>query len=80
MHRAGEAVNEGMARGEKVPLGSFLEGGPSRIIFLTPLQEGLMMLSKDGGRIAGGADIEGRSPPNATEEVAKKREREWCPH
>lgn len=44
-----ESVNEGTAQVEKVPLGSFLEGGPSRIIFLTPLQEGLMTLSKDGG-------------------------------
>lgn len=75
-----------MAQVEKVPLGSFLEGGPSRIIFLTPLQEGLMTLSKDGGleeeggRCGVGADILGRSAPNTTEEVAKKREREWCPH
>lgn len=49
-HRAEEAVNEGTAQVEKVPLGSFLEVGPSRIIFLTPLQEGLMTLSQDGGR------------------------------
>lgn len=40
-----------MAQVEKVPPGSFLEGGPSRIIFLTPLQEGLMTLSKDGGLV-----------------------------
>lgn len=46
--RAEEGVNEGTAQVEKVPLVSFLEGGPSHIIFLTPLQEGLMMLSKDG--------------------------------
>ena len=43
-----EGVNEGTARGEKVPRGPFLQGGPSCIIFLTPLQEGLMTLSKDG--------------------------------
>lgn len=49
--RAEESVNEGTAQVEKVPLGSFLEGGPSRIIFLTPLQEGLMTLSKDGGLV-----------------------------
>lgn len=81
---AGEGVNEGTAQVEKVPLGSFLEGGPSRIIFLTPLQEGLMTLSKDDGLEeeggvmgeGGGEDIQGRCTLNATEEVAKKRERE----
>lgn len=45
-----EGVNEGTARVEKVPPGSFLQGGPSHIILLTPLHEGLMMLSKDAGR------------------------------
>lgn len=57
-HRSGgrgefseESVNEGTAQVEKVPLGSFLEGGPSCIIFLTPLQEGLMTLSKDAGLV-----------------------------
>ncbi|KAK1894722.1 Tryptophan synthase alpha chain [Dissostichus eleginoides] len=50
-------------------------GGPSRIIFLTPLQEGLMTLSKDGvacgGGGVGGFDIPGRSPKRP-EELAKK--------
>lgn len=50
-HRAEESVNEGTAQVEKVPPGSFLEGGPSCIIFLTPLQEGLMTLSKDAGLV-----------------------------
>lgn len=60
---------------KKVPQGSFLEGGPSRIIFLTPLQEGLMTPSKDGvacgGGGVGGFDIPGRSPKRP-EELAKK--------
>lgn len=48
---AEESVNEGTAQVEKGPPGSFLGGGPSRIIFLTSLQEGLMMLSEDGGLV-----------------------------
>lgn len=49
-HGAEESVNEGTAAAERLPPGSFfLQGAPSCIIFLTPLQEGLMTLSKDSG-------------------------------
>lgn len=49
-HGAEESVNEGTAAAERLPPASFFsQGAPSCIIFLTPLQEGLMMLSKDSG-------------------------------
>lgn len=82
-HRVEEAVNEGTAQVEKVPLGSFFRSWPlSHYILDSPPggpNDTLPGWWKRGvGMWVGG--ILGRSTPNATEEVAKKGEREWRPH